>query len=481
MREQTTASLDSGNRYAIEYRVRNKYNQYVYVLDQGFILRGADEQAVRVVGTITDISDRKITEKLQQFLLELHDVIQMLDDPQSIMWVVESALGNYLGVARCAFGDVDDAGEYITINRDFCNGVASIAGKHRLNDFSYETVVQLKKGRTLAFEDLQADARVNQAAFAAIETQAMLCVPLVQQDRLLALLMLHRPQPYSWSAEDIALVEEVGDRTWTAIEKARTEKALRESEARFQRLATNVPGVIFRYLVLRDGSDTMLYISHSSRTLFELDPEQIQQDVNTLWNLVCSEDIQSLREIISISARTEQSIHWEGRFIVPSGQQKWIQMVSRPEKQLDGTTLWDGLLIDITSTKEIEAEREQLLAKSEQYAEQLQGLTEAALAMNSALSVEEVLQVITDQAHSIVGSHLAVTSLVINQNWAEAIHAMYLSDKYADWLDYNAEPDGSGIYAGICRLNQPLRMTQMELEAHPLWRGFGNEADKHPL
>ena len=479
-RDLIAASLAAGNRYAVEYRVRNKYNQYLYVLDQGFVLRDGAGRPIRVVGTTTDISDRKITERLQQFLLELHDVIQMIDDPYSIMWVVVSTVGNYFDVTRCTYGDLDSAQEYMTVEHDFCNGVASIAGNHRLDDFGPKLTSVLKQGRTLVIEDVQADPRADQEAFAAIETRALLCVPLIQQDQLVALFVLHHQQPRSWTTEDIALMEEIADRTWTAISKARMERALRQSEARFQRLATNVPGVIFRYLVRRDRSDAMPYISFSCRTLFELDFETIQQDVNTLWNLVSPEDLQSLREIIAISAQTEQPIHWEGRFVVPSGQTKWIQMVSRPDKQLDGSILWDGLLTDITSMKEIEAEREQLLGRSQQYANQLRGLTEAALVMNSMLSVEEVLQVITEQAHAIIGTHQASTSLVVNQNWAEATHAIYLSDKYAAWLNYNAEPDGSGIYASVCQLNRPQRMTQAELETHAQWRGFGHEADKHP-
>jgi len=107
-------------------------------------------------------------------------------------------------------------------------------------------------------------------------------------------------------------------------------------------------------------------------------------------------------------------------------------------------------------------------------------LTAAALAINSALSIEEVLQVITEQARSIIGAHQSVTSMTVNENWAQAINAVSLSDKYAQWRDYDEMPDGSGIYACICHTNRPMRMTQAQLEAHPRWRGFGKETGKHP-
>ncbi len=263
-------------------------------------------------------------------------------------------------------------------------------------------------------------------------------------------------------------------------ERKQAEMALRQSEARFQRLATNVPGVICRYLLHPDGSDVMPYISPSCRNLFELEPETIEQNVDTLWALVHPEDVNALGDAIAFSARTEQPLRWESRYVMPSGRLKWIQFVSRAERQTDGSVLWDGLLLDITHFKEAAEEREQLLARERQYANQLRGLTSAALAINSALSVEEVLNVITEQAREIIGAHQSLACMAIDQNWAEATVSISLSDKYAAWRDYQAEPDGSGIYACVWHTNRPMRMTQAELEAHPSWRGFGNEAAKHP-
>lgn len=91
-----------------------------------------------------------------------------------------------------------------------------------------------------------------------------------------------------------------------------------------------------------------------------------------------------------------------------------------------------------------------------------------------------MLQVITDQAREIIGAHQAVTSVTIDQNWAQAIHAISLSDKYAPYRTYDTKADGSGIYSVVCRENRTMRMTQAELEAHPAWRGFGKEVGKHP-
>ncbi|MEA2626921.1 MAG: hypothetical protein QOD06_2966 [Candidatus Binatota bacterium] len=114
------------------------------------------------------------------------------------------------------------------------------------------------------------------------------------------------------------------------------------------------------------------------------------------------------------------------------------------------------------------------------HAAQLQGLAEAASAINSMNPLAWVLQIITAKAREIVGAHQAVTSLTNDRTSAQAITSVSLSEKYAAWREYDAEPDGSGIYSLACRMNEPMRMTQSELEAHPAWRRFGNAADRHP-
>jgi PAS domain S-box-containing protein len=153
----------------------------------------------------------------------------------------------------------------------------------------------------------------------------------------------------------------------------------------------------------------------------------------------------------------------------------WLEIDAYPTK--------DGLGIyfrDISDRKAAEKQREHLLFQAQQHTTRLQKLAEATLAINSALSIEEVLQVITDQARSLIDAHQSVTSLTIDQNWSQAINSVSLSDKYAAWRDYDDKTDGSGIYACVCHMNRPMRMTQAQLEAHPRWRGFGDAADKHP-
>jgi len=107
-------------------------------------------------------------------------------------------------------------------------------------------------------------------------------------------------------------------------------------------------------------------------------------------------------------------------------------------------------------------------------------LDAASLGLNSADSLPELLQLVTDKARELLRAHQATASVVADEKWIHASHAVSLSDKYAAWRVYDERPDGSGIYRLVCQLNRPMRLTQAEIEGHPAWHGFGQAAGRHP-
>jgi signal transduction histidine kinase len=55
-----------------------------------------------------------------------------------------------------------------------------------------------------------------------------------------------------------------------------------------------------------------------------------------------------------------------------------------------------------------------------------------------------------------------------------------LSAKYAAYRDYREDPSGLGLHGIEIPPCDVVRMTQAEVEAHPEWRAFGDQAGKHP-
>ncbi|WP_437778333.1 PAS domain S-box protein [Sorangium sp. So ce1097] len=156
------------------------------------------------------------------------------------------------------------------------------------------------------------------------------------------------------------------------------------------------------------------------------------------------------------------------------GSRAIIEYSAAPIRDASGQIV-AGVVVGVDATERIRALREE-----QRRSEQLKGLAEASLAVNSAPSLERMLAEITERARSLIGAHQAVISMTRDHDWAQAIGAVSLSDRYAAHRGYDARTDGSGIHTLVCKQNRPLRMTQAELEAHPAWRGFGGEASRHP-
>ncbi len=129
-----------------------------------------------------------------------------------------------------------------------------------------------------------------------------------------------------------------------------------ESEARLQKLAANVPGLLYQFRQYPDGTIAFQYASSGSRDLLELEPEVLLQDAQSVWQRIHPDDIATVESSVLLSAQTLDFWQIEGRWIMPSGQVKWVQGASRPEQLEDGSVLWDGLLIDVTERKRTEAE-----------------------------------------------------------------------------------------------------------------------------
>lgn len=117
---------------------------------------------------------------------------------------------------------------------------------------------------------------------------------------------------------------------------------------------------------------------------------------------------------------------------------------------------------------------------AEETSRRLRLLAEGSASLVQCSSVNELLYRVTEIASQLIGVHQAFSSLLGNDHFRDAIHAVVLSEKYEKWRDYKESLDGSDIYRLIAGSNKPMLMTQAEQEANPAWRGFGAAKDRHP-
>lgn len=166
-------------------------------------------------------------------------------------------------------------------------------------------------------------------------------------------------------------------------QRQRVEMALRDSESRFQNMAANVPGAIFRYVLHPDGSDGVIYMSSGCQELWEVEAATVIDDGSVLWEMVHPEDRLPMRQSVQHSAQTLQPWSWQWRIITPSGQLKWLEAAGRPQRNDHGDVVWDTLILDVSDRHRVEVQRhaaELALQQSEyRYRQMVQSQTDFLL------------------------------------------------------------------------------------------------------
>ncbi len=114
-------------------------------------------------------------------------------------------------------------------------GSPHIVGHYSLADFGKLAVEKLGAGLPLVINDnLKELAPEEAATFQGIGIGATICMPLVKEGRLTALMAIHHKDPHVWTDDELALITEVTERSWAHIERVRSEAEVRAGEQRFR-------------------------------------------------------------------------------------------------------------------------------------------------------------------------------------------------------------------------------------------------------
>ena len=91
-----------------------------------------------------------------------------------------------------------------------------------------------------------------------------------------------------------------------------------------------------------------------------------------------------------------------------------------------------------------------------------------------------LLRIAAENARYLIGAHQSAVAIIIDQDWDQVRKVFSLSEKYAEWRNYDAPARGLGTHNWMLRQTQTVRYTQAELEQHPYWKNFGIERSSHP-
>lgn len=205
---------------------------------------GSVEQR-RVAVLFDDITGRKLTEDilrqeadLDAFRVALNDALRSLADPTEVQNAASRVLGVHLQADRAMYVEVEHqaASDYYVLRQDYhAPDVASMAGRYKANDFGATLFEEMRAGRTLVVSEAATEPKLTEAerqTHVEAGIAAYVCVPLLRDGRHMAHMAVIQSVPRLWTQSEISVVEETAERAWSAVESARYEQTLRQSEER---------------------------------------------------------------------------------------------------------------------------------------------------------------------------------------------------------------------------------------------------------
>ena len=344
--------------HKVEFRFRHKNGSYRWILAQASILQDERGKAVRMLGSHVDITERKEAEealrKKDAMLANMASQVpgmlyQFLMKPDGTYAVPYSSKG-VKDIFGCLPEDVKDDFEPIlnAIHPEDRNEIS------RTIDESKENLSQWK-----------CEYRVQ--------------VP---------------GEPIKWIYGN-SIPEEKADGSilWSGYnvditDRKQMEDELRKNEERYRRLSENSPAVVYQFKMDENGKFTFPYVSEALKKTIGVSPEEAVNDASKTLNMVHPEDREKLYSGIMKSADNLEPYHEIFRGI-KDGEVIWVEARSVPESMPDGSTLWDGFLLDITTQKKAE---EALLESEKRFKNLAEMLPEAVFESDADMNLTYVNQ-----------------------------------------------------------------------------------------
>ncbi len=387
--------------YAHEHRIIRPDGTLLWVSARGRLLRDASGRAVRFIGVSVDITERRLAEARQAFLLRLQDSLRGVTEPRDILTAAATHLGRHLGAARITYGELQPDDETLLITTGYVDGAPPLDGLYPLAMFGAHHAAEIRQGRTVIYDDAQADPHGAQAFGLELGTRAHVTVPLVRTGRYIGSLCVTHLHPYRWTPEDVALIQEVAARIWDAAERGRAEARLRESEdaaietaAKFEMFAQTMPSMV--WTSLPDGRIDWFNArvpEYCGIPAAELKPDG--------WTPVHPDDMATATRLWLAALASGDRYVAEYRIRRHDGEYRWHITRAVPIRDADGAiTRWIGTSADIQDQKSTEQALAELNATLEQQVrERTAELMAAEATLRQSQKMEAVGQLTGGLAH----------------------------------------------------------------------------------
>ncbi len=228
-----------------EYQVYRKDGVKVWLCDNARVVRDAGGKTIYYEGTTEDITHRKRAETERQVTSEIIHGINTTDDLDSLLALIHRSLKKVIRAENCFVALYDPATSQFGFPF-FADEFDSAPTPQNLGRSCTSYV--FRTGRAMLIPQRTFDRLAAQGELELIGTPSpsWLGVPLRTPAATIGVLVVqHYTEENAYTQRDLEFLNSVGGQIALAIERRRSEKALRDSEARLRVLIEQLPAVLW--------------------------------------------------------------------------------------------------------------------------------------------------------------------------------------------------------------------------------------------
>lgn len=312
----------------------------------------------RVVILYEDIDDRKRAEERmregderQAFLLRLSDNLRAIP-AEAIIEHAVAMLAEELRFDLCYIVSVLPEKDRADVIHQLRRGadMPEVPGVIRLSD--YPKAFLEWQQRTLVSDDMANDpalTEVDRRNVAAMRFGALIAAPVRRgAGNPIWSVVVVMATPRRWTASEVALIEEAAERTWAAVEHARAEAAIRDSEERFRQFSNASAAALW---IRQADTLTMEFVSPAIATIYGTEPDRLLGDLARWAAMIVPEDRETALSRLQAASAGETVTH-EFRIQRPTdGAFRWIRNTSFPLRDYRDIPRVGGIAEDVTEAK----------------------------------------------------------------------------------------------------------------------------------
>lgn len=209
----------------VEYRIRTPHEGVRRIARRASFILDPEGKAVRMVGTIQDVTEQRRAEARMAALVQLGDSLRDVDDVPQTAFRAAEILAGALGATRAGFGIVNRMDETVMMQPDWrAPGVSTLEGLHRFRDYG-SFIDDLARGETVLIGDVTQDLRTRDNAQKLLDMgiRVLVNVPIFDKGRFTLVVFAHYDEPHAWTVAEVDFVRSVGDRLQAAIARLSAE------------------------------------------------------------------------------------------------------------------------------------------------------------------------------------------------------------------------------------------------------------------